>query len=282
VVPDEPREGPPRRRILLAIDATTHSATVEAAVELAARMHAEIVALFLEDEELLRVVDYPHTRYVALTSGEHEAVDSQVLAKQLRRVADTLERTLERATRRFGVAINFQIVRGRVAEVMVSQSAEVDMVFVDRGSHTYIQYARGSVAGSGLLERLGRPVLVWGSPSLHPGPVFVVLGRGDEPGHVLSAAVRLGGGGERDLVVLLADDDALQRDLLREGARAWLEHEASEATFYRLEKGSVEDLERAARELGAELVVVSAEWPRRSETMARWLEMTDRPVFLVR
>lgn len=278
---DEPQERSLRRRILLALDATTASASLEAAVELAARLRSELVALFLEDEELLRVADYPHSRHVALPSGEYEPVDSGILARQLRRIAHTLEETLHRATRRVGVEVVFHVVRGSVTEAVATAAAEVDLVFVDRYSNTFAQHGFGLAKG-GLLEQIARPLLVWRSPSGHLGPVFVVLGRGDDVGRILAASVRLGGGPERDMIVLLDDPDGGVRSEQRAAAVAWLEEYETAASFYRLERGTAADLERAVRELGAELVVVSADGPRGSATLASWLETTERPVFLVR
>ena len=50
------------RRILVALDASAHShAALAAAVALAARLHAEIEGLFVEDINLLRLAELPFT-----------------------------------------------------------------------------------------------------------------------------------------------------------------------------------------------------------------------------
>ena len=61
------------RRILIALDASTHSlAALHAAAEMAANMQAELIGLFVEDENLLHLAGLPFAQEVRSSSAESE------------------------------------------------------------------------------------------------------------------------------------------------------------------------------------------------------------------
>ena len=61
---------PAIRRILVALDASTHSlAALETAAGLAARLEAELVGLFVEDINLLRAAELPFARETSFYSS---------------------------------------------------------------------------------------------------------------------------------------------------------------------------------------------------------------------
>ena len=65
------------RRILVALDASRHSlAALEAAAELAARLKAELVGLFVEDIDLLRLAGLPFAREIRYPSAIIQQLDS--------------------------------------------------------------------------------------------------------------------------------------------------------------------------------------------------------------
>ncbi|QFU01876.1 Universal stress protein family protein [Halomonas sp. THAF5a] len=83
-------------RVLTLLDASRHSlAALGAAVELAAARHAELVALFVEDQELVSSAGFPFAREIGAVSGRVRRLSREALlagqARQARRVTEALE-----------------------------------------------------------------------------------------------------------------------------------------------------------------------------------------------
>ncbi|HHP7234546.1 MAG TPA: universal stress protein, partial [Desulfobacterales bacterium] len=72
-------------RILVALDASPASVSaLQTAVELAARLGARLVGLFVEDMNLLRVTQLPFAREISLFSPWFRRLESGELERQLR------------------------------------------------------------------------------------------------------------------------------------------------------------------------------------------------------
>ena len=110
----------PIRRILVAIDVSVHSlAALEAAAELAASLHAELVGLFVEDETLLRAIGLPFAREYGAYSARSREIDIAELEQQLRARAGLARRALASAAQRHQVQSTFSVIRGPVTAALV-------------------------------------------------------------------------------------------------------------------------------------------------------------------
>ena len=102
-------------RILVALDASTHSlAALEEAAALASRLKAEVMGLFVEDINLLRLATSPMARQIGLPSAIGEEIDSAMIESGLRAQASQARAALAAAAGRAGVNWSFRTVRGRV------------------------------------------------------------------------------------------------------------------------------------------------------------------------
>ena len=73
------------RRIVFALDAASDSAdSLEAAAELAERLHAELVGVFVEDANLLRLTALPFVREINLASGQWQSFDPEAVERDMR------------------------------------------------------------------------------------------------------------------------------------------------------------------------------------------------------
>ncbi|MDI7276824.1 MAG: universal stress protein, partial [Anaerolineae bacterium] len=110
------------QRILVAVDGSDHSlAALETACSLAAQLHAELEALFVEDDDLLRLADLPCARVVSTLLLESEPTDRERMERMLRLLADRAQDALQRHAVALGVRARFRAVRGRVvAEVQAA------------------------------------------------------------------------------------------------------------------------------------------------------------------
>ncbi|MBN1978544.1 MAG: universal stress protein [Anaerolineae bacterium] len=138
----------PFRRILVALDASDHSlAALEAAVELAAAMKAELEGLYVEDVNLLRAASSPASREVRYPFVSAARLDSGYMERQLRAQASQARQALVNACKRRKVKCSFRITRGEVAHEVVAAAEAVDMLILGRVSRPLVRQIRlGSTA----------------------------------------------------------------------------------------------------------------------------------------
>lgn len=129
------------RRILVALDASTHSlAALELAAGLAASSNAELTGLFVEDTRLLRLAKAPHACEVY--AGKREALDTSRMEKNLRAQAEQAREALEATAERAQVRWSFRVVRGEVAAEVLSAASDADLLTVGRAGWFSMQRLR--------------------------------------------------------------------------------------------------------------------------------------------
>ncbi|NIR59620.1 MAG: hypothetical protein GWO02_08895 [Gammaproteobacteria bacterium] len=141
------------RRVLIALPGARYrQAPVPAAARLAARLQAELQALFVEEEDLLRCAGLPFAREVPGVSGEPRHLRVDAMARALRGIAAEMERSLAQAASRAGVPWSFRVVRGRVLAELLALGDETDLIL--------LRYGGPLPAGAAIRARSGGSVLV--------------------------------------------------------------------------------------------------------------------------
>lgn len=177
-------------RVIVPLDAASENrAAIETAARLAARAHAPLHGVFVEDEDLLHLAGLPFARQVTLGAGAEQLSRAQVELHQ-KAAAGRARSDLEAAARRHGVKCSFEVVRG-APEIALAGASESDLV----------------VAG-GLTRAIGPHFRLdcrwWSSVQVAPGPFLLVRHAGGEGGSV---------------VVLLRDRGRASARLLEAAAR---------------------------------------------------------------
>lgn len=125
------------RRILVALDASAHSlAALEASMELAALLGAELEGLYVEDENLHHLTRLPFAKEVDSVSGETRRLRPSDVETHLRRQAERVRGSFERNARRHQVRWRFRTSRGRVPARIREAAADADLVIVGVRSRT--------------------------------------------------------------------------------------------------------------------------------------------------
>jgi nucleotide-binding universal stress UspA family protein len=138
------------RRILVALDASPHSlAALEAAVDLAAKMDAELLGLFVEETALLRLAEIPCAREVLYFSFAGVPLTRASMESKLRAQSEQARRALAAAAQRAQVAWAFRTARGKVASEVIAAASGVDLLALGTGGWSVGPRRR---AGSAALE----------------------------------------------------------------------------------------------------------------------------------
>jgi hypothetical protein len=113
------------RRVVVGLDPLARRrAALEAAAELAARVQAELVGLFVEDLDLFHLAGLPFAREVGFPSAARRALDMAVLERSLRAAAREWQRVCERALEGAQVAWSFRTARGSLAGALLEAAGE--------------------------------------------------------------------------------------------------------------------------------------------------------------
>jgi hypothetical protein len=99
-------------RVVVALDAVSENRSViDTAVRLASRWRAPLHAVFVEDDDLLRLANLPFARQVSLGVGV-ETLTFQQAERQLRAFAEQARQDIAAAARRHNVEWSFDVIRG--------------------------------------------------------------------------------------------------------------------------------------------------------------------------
>jgi hypothetical protein len=108
-------------RIVVPLDAASESlVALETAARLAAHAGAQLLGIFVEDEELLHLAHLPFARQFTLGAAA-EKLTTEHIELHLRIAAERTRRELFAAAEQHGVTASFEIVRGRLTAVSVSE-----------------------------------------------------------------------------------------------------------------------------------------------------------------
>jgi nucleotide-binding universal stress UspA family protein len=272
----------PFRRILVALDASHHSlAALEAAVELAAGMKAELRGLYVEDVNLLRAAGSPATREVRYPFVSAAQLSPKRMQRQLRAQATQAQRALASACERQKVKWSFQIVRGEVAHEVVAAAEEADMLILGKVSRPLIRQIRlGSTALAAAVQAPCCVLLLQRDEGIRP-PVVVTYDGSPVARRALKIAVRLARRNGGYLAVLIAADAPDEEYRLQAEIADWLRRQELLVHFRRLPEASVLTLIQALRAEGSGVLVLSSTILHLAP-LQKLLDEVDCPVLLVR
>ena len=277
---------PKIQRILVAVDASPHSrAALEAAGELAARFDAELLGLFVEDLNLLRLAELPFTEELGLFSARRRRLHTGDLRRQLRIQARRAQETFSLVVERTEVTGEFHVVRGYVSHEILEASADADIVLLGKTGLTRPQEARlGSTARRLVSEapgmmmilqngaRLGAPVvLVYDGSPLAKKALQAALTLLDEKSEDHALTVLTVGTGPEDCRRLRAEVEAKLPSVDLDVRYRILSASAADNVAYRIKME-----ERGTVVLPAKQELVE------NETVRDLLAKIDVPVLLVR
>jgi hypothetical protein len=156
------------RRILLALDtASGDPAAMERAATLAARLRGELMALYVQDIDLVRLAEHGSISAMSTVTAAPHEVSTCHLRDTLRLQVARVRRELERTAARRKVKCAFQVRQGRLLAEVLSAAAADDLVVISwsggRPTPPWAGSRPATAVAQALAEASARSVLL-----LHP------------------------------------------------------------------------------------------------------------------
>jgi len=122
---------PDVRRVLVALSGTGDEwAALDAAVDLAERLQAELATLFIEDVDLLRASLLPGMREIGRLSAQSRQLDFGQMERTLKAAASAAESRLRQTAQARALRFSFQVLRGRPVPQLLSRAGRWDLVLL--------------------------------------------------------------------------------------------------------------------------------------------------------
>jgi hypothetical protein len=210
-------------RVVIALgSACDVSRQIEAAADLADRLHAELRGVFVEDANLLKAADLPFTRQVALARDCIRPLERSVVEAEFRALANRARRYMERIAGSRRIAWSFDIVRGDRAS-QTPKAEPNELVVMETRSRAFAGRVRLPIPGlSAADEGLGARAFL-GVGLATSRKIAVVLDGSRAAGRALDMALDLAGNDPGSLAVFLtpgSGEKMAGREVRRAGLRA--------------------------------------------------------------
>ncbi len=250
------------QRVVIAIDASpTSLAALEATADLAARWDAEILGIFVEDTNLLKMASLPFAGEVGSHSGSFRAINTNDIKRQINTQADRARQAFDATARRLGVRSSFKVARGAVQEELLAALRDADLLVLGKGGRSSAAHlGLGSTARAIAMAARGS-VLVHSHVRKITGPVASVYDGSGAGMRALGMGIALTRGYCSDLIVLcIAETREAAQELARR-ASDLVEAEGLTARCRHLTPADAPRLVRLTRFHGGHAIIVPARSP---------------------
>ncbi len=272
------------RRILVALDASAASiAALDAAATLAACMDAELLGLFVEDVNLLRLAGLPFASEIDMVSGSARSLAPAQMEQRLRAQATRAQESLSQAAGRRQLRWTFRVARGQVVTELLGAEIEADLIALGTVSTPGSRRARVGSTAQAVIERAARTLLILPHGATVRTPVGVLFDESPASAQAFVLAARLTQAESGDLVVFLLADDAESEQRLRETAVSRLEPLQVKARYRWFVDADTATLARAVRDERIGTLALAADSDALdAQTVHALLERVECAVLLVR
>ncbi len=282
-----PEQSPRIRRIIVALDASPNSlAALRAAAELANRLeHVEILGIFVEDINLVRLAQLPFVRELSQVSATARRLDASRMERQLRAMARRAQQAMAELITRPTVEWSFKVARGEINAELLDAARHADLVILGKSGWSR-RRGVGSTARVVLTDAPHSAMMFARGLSLAL-PVLVVYDGSVQARQALDVAEPFVAGREGHLTVLIVAPDAVEARKLQSEAAEQLAAKqgaaAAETRFRWLVGGDVDRLVEVIQSEPSCVVVLPAGMPHvRGDQMVQLLERVDCPLLVVR
>ncbi|WP_340151147.1 hypothetical protein [uncultured Sneathiella sp.] len=154
---------------MLQIDAATHCReTIGTAIDIAARLNGEVKGVFIQDRNLAAAGTLGFVREIRLSSPTGHSLDTLTVEAQLRAMARSVQRQLEKEAGRRRITVGFRTISGGT-QTEEDEFQDADLVIVESTGRLHSRNFRGHLTTRLSMIGLIRPTLfLKGSKRLAP------------------------------------------------------------------------------------------------------------------
>ncbi|MBN1929231.1 MAG: universal stress protein [Chlorobiaceae bacterium] len=269
--------------IAVAIDCSPHSkASLEAAAEMAARLKAELIGIFVEDINLLRVAGLPFAEEIRLYSPTTAKLDTAQLERLLRLQAEQARELLQHTAQARTLHHTFRVLRGMVSEQLMLAAPEADMLVLGRsGRSPSCRKSLGSTARTALSEGKMNVMLMRPGVTAAEGPLLVLYDGSEASKRALGTALAIAGPASTlNLLVTNPAPDAIER--CRQETEAIMSGRTIETGYYHLPFTEGKQLASFIKMIDSGLLVIGKGMNLPDATVQELIDNIDYPVLVVR
>lgn len=205
-------------RVLVLLDGSRMSyAALEAAAEIAAKTGADLMGVFVEEQDLLRSAGFGFAREVGSASGVSRPFDPTGLEQRMQSLAHQTRRALAGAVAHYGGRHTLNIARGRVVDEVLALAGPQDLLVLGRVGWSSAPGARLGSTARGLVRRSPARVLLWCEVRALPlGRVVVFLNDHQEANNrAIRAAAEAIRHSHKPVTLLLGPDSEMSSEGLQ-------------------------------------------------------------------
>jgi nucleotide-binding universal stress UspA family protein len=268
-------------RILVAVDASPQSlAALRVATDLAARLEAELIGIFVEDINLVHTAGLPFAHQISIETGALRRLDSSNIERQLRAQARWVQKNIAVLAERSSIRWSFQVVRGKISAQLLAAAVDADLTILGKTGWSGRRWL-GSTAQR-LVIQLPCTSLILQRVVHFKHPVILVYD-GSEAGQKALTSVNLIASHDSPVLVIILADDAEEAGKLRQDIDTWFEKQDLKPHYRWLKKLNSTILANLTRAEGCGVLILPTKIERLSEkTILNTLNQSECAVLLVR
>lgn len=189
-------------RVTVVIDASRGSLdTLRTAADIAARVQAHLMALFIEDINLFSLAELPFARELDRTSGTSRPLDRHAITRALQADAKRIQQLLQTESEHRQITASMKVVRGHYVSAAMEAAEETDVVILSNVTGVRLRTLKTTA------RKPPRPTTRTGGAQ----PVWTLFDGSPAAHRALAMAKDFSEQHEIDLVVLIPNDTAFER-----------------------------------------------------------------------
>lgn len=195
------------RRILVAVDTSSHSlAALEAAAIIARKMEADIHGLFVQDEIWEKLSRLPSIATINELTGETKSLEEKSLERQVEHQKRRLRRHLKTLSRKHNISHRWNTVQGRVEEEILQAAEEADLITIGRRGHSFPEKKQLGSSAKAIIRLADKPILLLKKGLKLGNPITVVYDASEESRRCLHLGLSLARKNDSTLTILVMDN----------------------------------------------------------------------------
>lgn len=270
-------------RILVALDSSPSSlAALDAAAELATGFRAELLGLFVEDINLLRLAELSFTQEVGLFSARSRRLEIRHVERQFRSQASEARRALERIAERTQLDCTFRVARGMIVSELLTAASEADMIILGKTGWSPVSRRRlGSTARSITAQGTQLTLVLQHGVRLAQ-PVLAIYDGTPTAKKALLAAAQLIPEKTGPLSVLVLAAESERAESLQAEASRLLSQQNRKGRYLWQQQTNANRLAQLVEAEGYNVLVIPNAGTLEQDTLLALLDQLENPVLLVR